>query len=179
MEDLSKWCSEALGELGQEFGDDDFWSAKVAAVHRPRAHVGVHLAIFVEPFLGFMLDGTKTIESRFALRRLAPYGQVSASDVVFLKAASGPVVGICQVGQVWNMTVDGLDDLASIRRRFGKAMRAESQDFWDSRRSAAFATLMKVSEVRTLRRPMSCPKKDRRGWVVLRESVRTVERIAA
>jgi hypothetical protein len=38
----------------------------------------VHLAVFVELFLSSLLDGTKTIESRFGLRRSAPFGRVPA-----------------------------------------------------------------------------------------------------
>ncbi len=35
--------------------------------------VGVHLAVFVEPYLSAVLDGRKTMESRFGLTRQPPY----------------------------------------------------------------------------------------------------------
>ena len=36
----------------------------------------VHLAILLEPYLQYILDGTKTVESRFSKNRIAPYKMV-------------------------------------------------------------------------------------------------------
>ena len=45
----------------------------------------VHLAILLEPYLQYILDGTKTVESRFSKNRIAPYNMVEPGDVVLLK----------------------------------------------------------------------------------------------
>jgi hypothetical protein len=167
VEDLSRWCSTALDVIDQALGDDPFWAPRFDTTRLRESPIGVHLAVLVEPFLGYILDGTKTIESRFAVRRFAPYGHVTPGDIVFLKAASGPVVGVCVVEQTWYFELD-VQRIAAIRKRFGKAMRADTTEFWTRRKDATFASLMKIREVRELPVPLTCPKKDRRGWVVLR-----------
>lgn len=172
MGDLSRWCSSALDVIDEALTDDPFWAPRVDPDRLREVPTGIHLAVLVEPFLGYILDGTKTIESRFAVRRFAPYGHVAAGDIVFLKAASGPVVGVCVVEQTWYFELDA-QRVAAIRKKFGKAMRADTTAFWTQRKDATFASLMEIREVRALPVPLQCPKKDRRGWVVLRPSGKT------
>lgn len=128
---------------------------------------GIHIAILVEPYLQFILDGTKTVESRFSRNGCAPFERVSAGDVLLLKRQSGPIVGACSVSDVWNyrLTPSTLED---IRLRFGSAIRPQ-QGFWEDQADAGFATLMRVRDVRPLPKA-DIPKRDRRGWVVLRDS---------
>jgi ASC-1-like (ASCH) protein len=54
----------------------------------------LHLAILNEPYLEYILQGKKTIESRFSLTRVPPYKQVSKGDIVFLKQYGDPIVGL-------------------------------------------------------------------------------------
>lgn len=129
--------------------------------------VGIHIAVLVEPYLQFILDGTKTVESRFSRNGCAPFEQVASGDVVFLKRQSGPIVGACTMSDVWNYRLTP-DTLADIRRRFGAAIKPQS-GFWEGRVDAAFATLMRVTNVHPLPE-VNIPKRDRRGWVVLRDS---------
>jgi len=180
MDELSRWCSSALATIDRAFSDDPFWAPRCHQLRGRTPTGGVHLAVLVEPFLGYVLDGSKTIESRFALRRFAPYGNVHAGDTVLLKAASGPVVGVCAVEQTWFFQLDR-EQVVNIRNKFAKAMRADTSDFWEQRKGASFASLMEVSEVRALPKPLTCPKRDRRGWVILRPGTQehTSERVAA
>jgi hypothetical protein len=169
MKNLSIWCSWALGAIGQALRDDRFWAARIDAMRGCGSGAGIHLAVLIEPFLGFILDGTKTIESRFAARRFAPFGHVCSGDIVLMKAASGPVVALCFVEQVWYFELDA-HRIEDLRRKFATAMRAEAASFWEKQRTASFATLIAVREVRVLPRPLPCPKRDRRSWVVLKSS---------
>ena len=41
----------------------------------------LHLGIFTEPYLTYMLDGKKTIESRFSKNKIAPYNQKSLVEM--------------------------------------------------------------------------------------------------
>jgi len=129
--------------------------------------VGIHIAILVEPYLQFILDGTKTVESRFSRNGCPPFERVGAGDVVLLKKQSGPVVGACVVSDVWNYRLTP-SALAEIRMRFGSAIKPQN-GFWEDRADAGFATLMRVTDVRPLPE-VHIPKRDRRGWVVLRDS---------
>ena len=53
----------------------------------------LHLGIFSEPYLTYMLEGNKTIESRFSKNKIAPYKKISKEDIVLLKKSSGKIVG--------------------------------------------------------------------------------------
>ena len=66
--------------------------------------VGVHLGVFVEPYLTFLLQGKKTIESRFSINKHAPFEQVQDGDILVLKKSSGPVCANCRVAHVWSTT---------------------------------------------------------------------------
>ena len=45
----------------------------------------LHLGIFTEPYLTYMLNGEKTIESRFSKNKIAPYNKIDKSDIVIVK----------------------------------------------------------------------------------------------
>jgi hypothetical protein len=70
------------------------------------------------------------------------------------------------VSDVWDYRLTP-STLVEIKDRFGPAICAQ-EGFWEDRREAAFATLMRIEGARALP-DLSVPKRDRRGWVVLRE----------
>ena len=109
----------------------------------------MHLAILREPFLQFILDGKKTIESRFYKNRCAPYNQINEGDVILLKKTSGPVVGLCKVTKAWFYEMDSLS-WKEIKDRYGIPLCAQSKDFWQERKHALFATLMKIDDIKRL-----------------------------
>lgn len=158
--DLDRWTDEALEKIRAELATDQHWSRKLAG------DVRVHLAILVEPWLSWLLDGTKTIESRWSQRKTIPYERVEIGDVLLLKASSGPLKGICEVSETWFFDLEQTG-IRVVRDRFGEAI-AGGAGFWESVEGSRYVTLLKVRAPRTLA-PMACPKKDRRGWVVLRE----------
>src|SRR4029077_16030744 len=47
-----------------------------------------------QPFLSLVLNGPKTVESRFSRNRCAPFGEVEGGDIILLKEVSGPIRGI-------------------------------------------------------------------------------------
>ena len=127
----------------------------------------VHLAVLLEPYLGFILEGSKTVESRFSKNRVAPFKMVERGDVVLLKRSSEKALsGVCLVTNVWFYQLD-VTTWSQIRDEFTSALRAEDPSFWEQRKSAHFATLMRISQVQELP-PIEISKRDRRGWVVLR-----------
>lgn len=127
---------------------------------------GLHLAVLVEPYLQYILDGKKTVESRFGIRRTTPYGKVFKGDVILLKRSGGPVMGLCQVSEVWSYKLDP-DSWQFLRKEFTQSLCAQDPKFWEQRRSASYATLLRISSVLSIE-PLPFPKQDRRGWVVLR-----------
>ena len=125
--------------------------------------VGVHLAVFVEPFLGAILDGRKTIESRFALHRCAPYRQVESGDVILLKRSGGPVVGVARSGRSDYFKLRP-GDLDQIRLEHAEELFALDNEFWNSRADKRYATLIGLEDTARID-DMRVEKRDRRAWV--------------
>ena len=88
----------------------------------------VHLAIFVEPYLKFILEGRKTVESRFSSRRCAPYQKVQVGDILLLKRSSGPVVGLCEVASVWFYRLDP-ESWDNIKKEFAQDLCIQDPRF--------------------------------------------------
>lgn len=149
---------------------DPFWEDRLAKViHDDTNSAGLHLAIFREPYLSYVLDGSKSIDSRFASIRVAPYGQVYAGDIVLLKKSGGPAIGLCEISNVWFYSLD-VDSWNYIRDEFSERLCAQDPEFWEDRKHASYATLMQLAYVRSIQ-PVGVPKKDRRGWAVLRSTL--------
>ncbi len=152
-----------LSELKRSLADHEFWSVALDRRNGSES-IGLHLAIFREPYLTFVMEGKKTIETRFARRACPPYGKVSEGDVLGLKKAACAVVGVCMVKQVWFYQLDP-KSLKVIRDKFGPAICPVDDSFWEERRECAYATLMLVDRVTPIQN-LAIKKRDRRGWVV-------------
>lgn len=155
-----------LDEIRQRLSSSEFWLRYLATtVVSDRCDVGIHVAIFSEPFLSSVLDGSKTVESRISRVRCAPFGEVTRGDVILIKEVAGPICGIALASEVWFFDLS-LEPLDRIRSRFGKYICGDDE-FWASRADAGFATLIELAEITTIS-PLQFEKRDRRGWVSLR-----------
>ncbi|MBI1198711.1 MAG: ASCH domain-containing protein [Phenylobacterium sp.] len=127
--------------------------------------VGVHLAIFVEPFLSAVLDGRKTVESRFGVHRRPPYRCVDPNDIILIKRSGGPIVGVAQAGAA---TFHQLSPrvLSDIREQFAGQLFALDDAFWESRAEKQYATLIELNDPVEVT-PLPFPKRDRQGWVII------------
>jgi hypothetical protein len=138
---------------------DDAWEKAVSRIH---------LAVFLEPFLRYVLDGSKTVESRFSVRGAPPYRRAAAGDILLLKRSGGPIVGICRAADVWHYELNARS-WRQIERRFGRALRVEDSGFLEQKSHTSFATLIRLDRVLSIP-AVGCQKKDRRGWVVVRDT---------
>lgn len=151
---------------------DGYWEDYLACLNEERSsHFFFHVAVCMEPFLQHILDGYKSMESRFSVHRVAPYRRVQAGDVLLLKRSSGPIVGLCRVRDATFYDLNP-GSLAYIRATYADALCAQDAAFWERRRRASYATLMSIDHVRSVERT-PFPKRDRRGWVVLPLSLRS------
>ncbi len=173
----TSWIPELIKNLRLNLLDDEVWSSRIDQISTRPTDFGLHLAIFVEPYLQYILEGKKTVESRFGVHRRSPFGYVREGDVLLLKKSGGPITGICLVGQVWFYRLDARS-WRKIKQEFSSSLCAQDPEFWNQRRAASFATLMLVKDVRPIT-PVDISKKDRRGWVTLKNSVATQELLFA
>ncbi len=126
-----------------------------------------HLAIFKGRGAEKILSGQKSIESRFAKGRIAPYKVVSRGDLVYIKASGGDIIGQFRVKKV--IFFDGLEllDFRDIRKQYGIGLNLD-QGYWKGKESCKYGTLIFIGDSsRFITSPVKIPKKDLRGWVVL------------
>jgi hypothetical protein len=171
---MTTWSSSLLTKVEKHLCTSEYWGKRCDNDFRtPKRQNSVHLAIFVEPFLQFVLDGRKTVESRFSIHRRPPFECVRSGDLVLIKESGGPVVALAEVSNVWYYQLDSSAwDL--IRNRFAERLCVDDSEFWKSKASSCFATLMQFARVDKLD-PLNCSKRDRRGWVVLGGSERQAD----
>jgi len=152
-------------ELLNHVSGHSFWLNYLSLAYQPASRVGIHLAIFAEPFKSQVLSGEKTIESRFSRNRCAPYGEVGAGDIILIKEVAGPICGIARARRIWCYDLAN-EPLHRIRDRFGNGIAAD-EAFWATRAEALYATLIELDSPARIA-PVACDKRDRRGWVSLR-----------
>ena len=157
----------AAGRLSSQLSaclsEDSEWYLALSRLARGEA--GLHLAVLLEPFCSWLLDGTKTIESRFSRVRCAPYGTLAEGDVVVVKKTGGPVCGAFQAGTVRSYQLTP-GRVIELRGQFAAQICGYDDEFWAQRADCAYATLVDVTHARALP-GLAFPKKDRRGWVQL------------
>lgn len=123
------------------------------------------MAVFIEPYLTAVLEGRKTVESRFGVHRRPPYLCISPGDIILLKRSGGPIVGVALTTRAeFHQLSAGI--LADIRRRFAFRLFALDDEFWESRAGKQYATLIELEEATSIM-PFGFPKRDRQGWVTL------------
>ena len=164
---MLSWHSNIGSDLASAVQGNPFWEPLAGSISQNTASFAIHLAIFVEPYLQFVLSGQKTVESRFSVHRCVPYDRVRSGDVILLKRTGGPILGVCQVANAWFYELDP-KSWQDIRREFTQALCAQDPTFWKARERASFATLIRLQHVFAIT-PIRCTKRDRRGWVILQE----------
>ena len=143
-----------IADLRVSLHDDPFWSPFFRDRDlQERSDWALHVAVFQEPFLTYVFEGRKRVESRFSRNQVAPFGEVHTGDVIALKRVGGPIVGICLASTTWSYRLDPRT-WSQIRERFAPLLCAENEEFWSSRKDARFATLISIDRVQRLpRRP--------------------------
>jgi hypothetical protein len=155
-----------LSSLRKSLKHHEAWSEKLAAGNG--GQFGLHLAILREPYLSFIMEGRKKVETRFAKRPCPPYERVTDGDVVLLKEVGGEVVGVCEVEKVWFYKLNP-GSLALIKERFANLICPADGNFWTEREEKTVATLMLLKNVVQIDR-FRVEKRDRRGWVTFEDS---------
>jgi hypothetical protein len=154
-----------LRDLLAQVDADPVWRSVVEEVLDPQSGACGHLAVMHEPYLSLILDGSKTVESRFSQMQVAPYRQIRRGDLVLFKLLSGPVTAIACVAEADFYVLDSTA-WARLRQRFEPMLAAQGESFWTDRQNARYASLIRLGEVRPVS-PIPVAKRDRRGWVVL------------
>lgn len=165
-----KWKDKLINNTIKQLKEDSKWRSIIDIVENDSS-VGIHLAIFNEPFLSLVLTGEKKIESRFSINKISPYQRVKKGDVIILKESGGYVTGVFVAGKVeffHNIEKRMLDE---IEFKYGELICSSyDKDFWKNKNKAKYGSLIEVKKVKKLT-PFKSEKLDRSGWSVLREGL--------
>lgn len=125
----------------------------------------VHLGIFSDPYLTYMLEGKKTIESRFSKNKIAPYNQITKDDIVIVKKSSGNVEGYFTIKEVlfFDLNVVSIDE---IKLRYNKQLCVDEK-FWINKKNSNYATLIIIDNLVELK-PFHINKKGMQTWIILK-----------
>ena len=154
-----------LRDLLVQVEGESAWHAALQDVLDPQSGSRGHLAVMHEPYLSLILDGRKTVESRFSQKQVAPYRRVRRGDLVLFKLLGGPVTAVARVADAAFYVLDSAT-WGQLRERFEAELAAQGETFWEDRRRARYASLIRLGEIKPIA-PIAVAKRDRRGWVVL------------
>lgn len=139
---------------------NEYWVSKIT-----NHDAQIHLAIMIEPYFARIMSGSKTIESRFAQKRIAPYDRVNSGDIIVLKKSGGAVTGVFEAGYVINRNISNQSDIADIRGKYGLHLSVE-ENFWQAKKDSRFVTIIEIRNLLALT-PMVITEKNRLSWLVL------------
>jgi len=126
-----------------------------------------HIAIFIGPAIENILSGKRTMESRFSLGKIIPYGAVAKDDIIFLKKSGGDILGKAIVDNVLYYDHLRPESIAILRKEYSKEL-CVSDEFWQLKAKSKFATLIFLKKPERFLVPLKYKKKDRRPWVIIK-----------
>lgn len=126
-----------------------------------------HIAIFRQPFFDMVLDGEKTIESRWAMHKVAPYGKIKKGDKILLKETGKDVTATAVAGRVefFQLTPSLVDE---IEVKYGKEIGTDKFEDWQGTRHKKYCTLIWLEKVEKIP-PMKVKRSNGAGWIVIDE----------
>lgn len=131
-----------------------------------------HLAIMNKPTIEAILSGKKTVETRFSLHKIAPFGVISKGDLVYIKPPGEEIIGQFRVKKVFSF--DGLcePDFDDIFIKYGSQIRVgekeEDNKYQTDKKQSNYGTLIFIGDSeRFITSPVKIKKSDQRGWMVL------------
>lgn len=124
----------------------------------------MHLGIFTEPCLTYMLEGKKTVESRFSKNRILPYEQIETNDIVLVKKSGGNILAFFTIQEILFFDLEKTP-ISFIREKYEKELCVD-QEFWKQKETSRYATLIRIEKIVKLK-PFSISKKGMQTWIKL------------
>ena len=126
-----------------------------------------HLGIFSEPYLDYMLDGRKTIESRFSKKKTMPYEKISKDDIVIVKKSGGDVIAYFTIKEVLFFDLDKTN-INELKEKYAPELCVDD-DFWHQKKDSKYATLIFIDKLVKVK-PFHINKKGMSTWLILKET---------
>ena len=125
-----------------------------------------HIAILRQPFFDMIMSGEKTIESRWSMHKIAPYGKVNIGDEILLKETGKDVTATAQVKRVeyYELTPAVVEE---IRMNYGKQIGVDRFKNWQSFLEKKYCTLIWIDNIKQIS-PLSVKRSNGAGWILLK-----------
>jgi ASC-1-like (ASCH) protein len=122
-----------------------------------------HLAIMSKGFLNKILDGKKTIESRWTMFRRAPYERVMTGDKIFFKFSGGKIVASAVVKNTifYQRPAQDAEIKILITKHWydlGFDSRAEAMKFAEEKKNKKYVSVIQLEHIRRVE-PFKISKK--------------------
>lgn len=144
-----------LSELESRLSKEEFSNIK---------DKNLHLGIFTEPCLGYMLDGKKKVESRFSKNKIAPFRSIKKEDIVIVKKSGGKIVAYFTIKEVLFFYLEETK-ISEIRKKYEKELCVD-EEFWKKKETSRYATLIIIDKIYNLN-PFKIQKKGMQTWIKL------------
>jgi hypothetical protein len=162
-----KWKETLLKELLSQLNKNDKW-LPIANEISQNGGIGIHLAVFTEPFLTAIFEGRKKTECRFSINRISPFRKVYPNDIILIKEVSGPILGFFIADRITYWVKGGKLSLHDIKTIFNDEICGNLvPDFWSGKEKHQYATFISIKKVNRLEE-IVVSKNDRMSWHVVR-----------
>ena len=113
-----------------------------------------------------VLNGEKTIESRWSMHKVAPYNKVSVGDKILLKETGKDVTATAKVKDVryYELTPQIVED---IKIKYGKEIETEKFEDWQTTLQKKYCTLIWLDDVKKIK-PIKVQRSNGAGWIALK-----------
>lgn len=126
----------------------------------------IHVAILQRSYLDLVLSGAKTIELRLTRTRREPFGQVAVGERLYFKQSGGRFAATAVIRGVRCLDSLTPSKIEAIKAKYNDRILG-SDDFWQSRSSARFLTLVRFSKVERLAFGPRMMPHHMKGWQCL------------
>lgn len=142
-----------------EESNQGLWLDKIRNINKSR----IHIAVMVEPYLSYILEGKKTIESRFSKNRMSPFQKINKGDIIILKKSGGGYVAAFEAGEVRFFEPEDEKDIEEIRREYNDRL-CIANDFWELKSDSRFVTLIDVTNLCVFKE-FQMNEPNRKSWI--------------
>lgn len=138
---------------------NEYWIRKILNVDFGR----IHIAIMVEPYLSYILNGKKTIESRISQKKSSPFKKVERKDIVILKKSGGDIEAVFEAGEVSFFEQLNPKKISEIKNAYNDKICGD-EEFWKKKEGSTYATLIEIKSL-FICRNIKTTGKNRQSWI--------------
>lgn len=132
-------------------------------------HINCHLAVMRQPYMDYVLNGLKKVESRFSKKPCAPFRMASKGDLVLFKETGGAIRAISKISDVKYYGNLREDQVLCLLEKHKEELML-SDEFIEEKKESRYASIFYLSEVLVIP-SIKVEKNDMRSWIVLNNNL--------